>query len=194
MGDWTCPHRRYCGVLGATGGTPAPRSPGSAHCRPDCGVLGATGVWLVIRDHGLSSTSCRRCSSRRGPPSRRPHLRSHPGGSRREHRSTSHPEYPDAGDHEGFPRKGRMTGNLRPASRRDAVASPTRTHDSGRAAIDRRRPRRPGRSSPRAQGGPVGVTLWRDTPGVSRHTVTPRAMIVAMSDFRWNQCDCCETK
>jgi hypothetical protein len=39
----TCPHRRYCGVPGATGGTTTPRSPGSAHCWPDCGVLGATG-------------------------------------------------------------------------------------------------------------------------------------------------------
>jgi hypothetical protein len=49
----TCRHRRYCGVLGATGGTTTPRSPGSAHCWPDCGVLGATGATTAPRspDH-----------------------------------------------------------------------------------------------------------------------------------------------
>jgi hypothetical protein len=30
----------------------------------------------------------------------------------------------------------------------------------------------------------LGVTLWLDTPGVSSHSVTSRAMIVAMFDFR----------
>jgi hypothetical protein len=33
---------------------------------------------------------------------------------------------------------------------------------------------------------PLGVTQWLDTPGVSSHGVTPRAMFVAVSDFRWN--------
>jgi hypothetical protein len=41
---------------------------------------------------------------------------------------------------------------------------------------------RVGRGDPSPRARPLEVTLWLDTPGVSSHSVTLRAMTVAMSD------------